>query len=93
VSTLETLRQMVIDEFELDPEKIQPDTDLDTLGVDSFSMVEFIFAVEDKFKIQLPDRRVEADVEAGKPRSALGTLRELAVQLDELIAAKKSQST
>jgi acyl carrier protein len=90
VDTLETLRQMIIEEFEIEPEKVQPDTDLTTLGIDSLSIAEFIFDVEDKFKVELPDPRVEVrDLKAVKSAAPFTTLRELAVQLDQLIATQK----
>ena len=93
METLETLRQMIIEEFEIDPEKVQPDTDLTTLGIDSLSIAEFIFDVEDKFKVELPDPRVEVrDLQAVKSAAPFTTLRELAAQLDHLIAAQKPKA-
>ena len=90
MDTLETLRQMIIEEFELDPEKVQPDTELASLGIDSLSLAEFIFDVEDKFKVEIPDPRVEVrDLKAVKSAVPFGNLRELAVQLDQLIAQQR----
>jgi acyl carrier protein len=84
---------MIIEEFEIDPEKVQPDTDLTTLGIDSLSIAEFIFDVEDKFKVELPDPRVEVrDLQAVKSAAPFTTLRELAAQLDHLIAAQKPKA-
>ena len=59
MDTVDHLRNMIIEEFELDPDKVQPDTDLTALGIDSLSVIEFLFKVEDTFKVTLPDRRVE----------------------------------
>jgi acyl carrier protein len=81
---------MIIEEFELDPETVQPDTELASLGIDSLSLAEFIFDVEDKFKVEIPDPRVEVrDLKAVKSAVPFGNLRELAVQLDQLIAQQK----
>jgi acyl carrier protein len=85
---------MIIEEFELDPEKVQPDTDLTSLGIDSLSIVEFIFDVEDKFKVELPDQRVEVrDLKAVKSPAPFTTLRELSAQLDQLIEAQNEKAT
>jgi acyl carrier protein len=91
LDTVETLRQMIIEEFELDPETIQPDTDLMKMGIDSLSVIEFLFKVEDSFKVVLPDRRFD-ELKDLKTVNAGKTLRDLAAELDGLLAAQKSQS-
>ena len=90
MDTLETLRQMIIEEFELDPETIQPDTDLMKMGIDSLSVIEFLFKVEDTFKVILPDRRID-QLQDLKTVNAERTLGDLAAELDALRAAQKSQ--
>jgi acyl carrier protein len=93
VDTLETLRQMIIEKFEIDPEKVQADTDLTSLGIDSLSIAEFIFDVEDKFKVELPDPRVEIrDLKVVKPPVPFTTLRELSAQLDQLIETQRPKA-
>src|SRR5258706_3175979 len=89
VSTVETLRQMITEEFELDPEKVQPETALGSLGIDSLSVAEFIFSVEDKFNVTLPEPRVDMkDLNAARASIGLWTLRDIATELDVLIAAQ-----
>jgi acyl carrier protein len=79
---------MIIEEFELDPEKVQPDTDLGALGVDSLSIIEFLFKVEERFNVVLPDQRQVKDLNAVK---TVKTVRDIANELDALIAANSIQ--
>ena len=37
------------------PENLTPETRLDELGIDSMSLLELMFEVEDKYNIHLPD--------------------------------------
>jgi acyl carrier protein len=94
VDTVETLRNMIIEEFELDSDKIQPDTQLMAMGIDSLSVIEFLFKVEDTFKVSLPDPRIEElkDPKDLKTLNGSRTVRDLAAELDALLAAQKSQS-
>jgi acyl carrier protein len=85
LDTLETLRAMLIEEFNLDPARVHPDTELTSLGIDSLSVIEFLFTLEDKFDIVLPDHRT-VDGEAVK------TLRDIATELDAHVAAQKGRS-
>src|SRR5258706_10871158 len=91
LDTVEVLRDMIIQEFHIEPDKVLPDTDLETLGIDSLSIIEFVFKIEDRFKVILPDRRVEQG-QGGKPMRRVWTLRDLATELDALIATQKSES-
>jgi len=78
---------MFVQEFRLDAEKVLPDTDLETLGIDSLSIIEFVFKVEDRFKITLPDPRTQQAPDA-VPEKRLWTLRDIAADLDALLAAR-----
>ena len=49
--TFETVRTMLVAEFQLDPSQVTPTTHLADLGVDSLAALEFVFALEDKFHI------------------------------------------
>ena len=42
--------------FDLSPSLLVPDATLESLGVDSLAVIEFMFQVEDKFGIQIPDQ-------------------------------------
>ena len=90
MGTVDTLREMIVEEFKLDPAAIQADTDLESLGIDSLSIIEFVFKVEERFKVVLPDPRTQLAA-GGAPAKRLWTLRTIAVELDALVAEGKAQ--
>ena len=51
--TFERVRTLMVGEFQLDPEKITPETPLTDLGVDSLAALEFVFVLEDTFHFTL----------------------------------------
>ena len=59
MSTLHTIQRMMAEQFELKEEYLVPDAQLESLGLDSLSVIEFMFNIEDEFKIKLTDERVE----------------------------------
>ncbi len=59
MSTLQTIQRMMAEQFELKAEDLTPDAQLEALGLDSLSVIEFMFNIEDEFHIQLPEERVE----------------------------------
>ena len=50
------LLQLFAKTFDLAPERLQMDATLQDLGLDSLVVIEFLFEVEDKFGISLPDQ-------------------------------------
>ena len=60
---------------------MRPQSTLETLGLDSLGLMEFVFAVEDRFEVRIPEERLD-------PRQAGITLEQLATLLDEAVAAK-----
>lgn len=59
MSTLETIKQMIVEQFELKPEDLVPEATLESLGLDSLSVIEFMFNLEDKFGIKLESEKLE----------------------------------
>ncbi len=72
---------MMSEQFDLKPEQLTPDAQLESLGVDSLSVIEFMFNIEDQFKVKLPDERVE-----------IKTVQDIANIVDRLMAEKKGDS-
>ena len=46
--------QIIAEQAMLDPEAIKPETTLDDLGLDSLSLVEVVFGIEEAFDISVP---------------------------------------
>jgi acyl carrier protein len=55
MSTLETLQDILIDEFDLTRERVAPDAELTALGVDSLDLLELMFKIEDRYKLSIRD--------------------------------------
>jgi len=53
--TLETLRKLVQDKFDIDAARIEPEVSILDSGLDSLALTELLFAVEEKFGVELLD--------------------------------------
>ena len=63
----ENVRNVLAQQFEIDPETITPDTNLfDDLGADSLDVVELIMSLEDEYGITIPDDAAADLVTVGK---------------------------
>ena len=81
MSFLKTIQDMMVKQFDLKLEDLTPDATLEGLGLDSLSVIEFTFNLEDELKITMPDERVE-----------LKTLQDVVDLLDKLIAEQKKDT-
>lgn len=70
---------MMVEQFDLKLENLTPDATLESLGLDSLSVIEFMFNLEDELKIKLPDERVE-----------LKTLQDVTNLVDRIVAEKSA---
>ena len=59
--------------FEIDKDRLLPEATLESLGLDSLAVIEFLFQIEDKFGIQIPDQ--------ASPPSTLGEMVQLVTPL------------
>ena len=55
MTTLDDLKQLIHEVFAIDPATLDPNTPLSEYGLDSLSLVELIFSIEERFDIDLPD--------------------------------------
>ena len=70
---------MMVEQFDLKLENLTPDATLESLGLDSLSVIEFMFNLEDELKIKLPDERVE-----------LRTLQDVTNLVDRIVAEQSA---
>ncbi len=59
MSSLQTIQRMMVEQFDLKLEDLTPEAQLESLGLDSLSVIEFMFNIEDEFKIKLSDIPLE----------------------------------
>lgn len=78
MNSLQTIQRMMVEQFDLKLEDLSPDAQLEGLGLDSLSVIEFMFSLEDELKIKLPDERVE-----------LKTVGDVSKIVDKIIAEQK----
>ena len=82
MTTLQSLQGIFKANFDLAPEVLQREAVLEDLAIDSLSMIEVLFAVEDEFKIVVPP-------EPAAWRGQIRTVGDLVDYVDELIAAQR----
>lgn len=78
MSSLQTIQNMMVKQFDLKLEDLTPDATLEGLGLDSLSVIEFTFNLEDELKITMPEERVE-----------LKTLQDVVNLVDKVVAEQK----
>lgn len=59
MDTLETLRGMIVEKFEVSADEVQPEATLETLGLDSLAVFDLIFDIESKFGIKVENDQVK----------------------------------
>ncbi len=79
-NTFEAVAGVLKTQFQVEDDKIQPHITLHALGLDSLSLMEFVFAIEDHFALRIPEDRLD-------PRQSTLTLADLCRTLDEALAA------
>ena len=77
MSTLEELKKLIHTSFGIDPETLKPEAPLSDYGLDSLSLAELLFAVEEHFDLSFPDDRLD-----------IKTLDGLSSLIDQLRLAK-----
>ena len=77
MSPFEFLAQVLSEKYDVPREAISPEATLTELGLDSLTIVELLFDVEDEFGIEVPEERATFE-----------TLAEAAALVEELVQAK-----
>ena len=80
MDTLARIKELAAKEFSIDPNGLDPNAPLDSLGVDSLSFIEFMFKIEEEFGVSVSDDDLKgiktlADLErhVGAALAAAGT--------------------
>jgi acyl carrier protein len=73
------LIHLFVETFGIKEDQLLPAATLESLGLDSLAIIEFMFQIEDKFGIQIPDQ-------TSPPR----TLQEMMQLVEPLLPAGKS---
>lgn len=73
MTTLETLKKVINTTFDIDPTTLDADTPLLDYGLDSLSLAELLFVVEDEFQVDFSET----------PKG-VNTLADLARLIDQL---------
>lgn len=79
MQTLDALKKLIQDTFGIDSATLVADTPLSEYGLDSLSLAELLFTIEEHFDLDFPETRQD-----------INTLAGLAALIDELLAAKKA---
>jgi acyl carrier protein len=74
---IDALKALIHEQFGIDQGAIDPDVPFATYDLDSLTLAELLFSIEDRFHVQVPDDAV----------SKVATLRDLATLLSGLRTA------
>ena len=77
MTTLETLQDILVHDYDLDREQLGPDAVLASLHLDSLSLLELMFKIEDNFSLKI----------TGDTPTNLVTVNDVVVYIDGLLAA------
>ena len=80
MSSLKELQDLIQDKYGIDPAELDPSASMRDKGFDSLALAEFLFEIEDRLHITLPDPDPEMD-----------TLAQLAALVDQVRAAQPPQ--
>lgn len=77
MSSLKELQELIHEKYGIEESALDPHASMREKGIDSLTLVEFIFAIEDKYGISIPDDDPDID-----------TLAALAELVDKVRAAQ-----
>jgi len=81
MSTIERLKKLFINKFDFNVEELKPETTLEFLGLDSLDKIEFMFDIENEFKIKIPDEQFKVT-----------TIQEMVDAIDRFVSEQVSRS-
>lgn len=72
------IKEMIVERFGVQEEKVSEDLSFNDLGADSLDVVELVMELEDSFNIQFDDERIES----------LNTVGDAVKYIDELMKSR-----
>jgi len=58
LSTLKRVKKLFLDNYDMPEERLQPETTIESIGLDSLDKIDFLFVLEKEFDIKIPERDV-----------------------------------
>jgi acyl carrier protein len=55
MNTLETLQDILVRDYRVPRDQTSPESELSTMGLDSLSILELMFKIEDRFHVKIMD--------------------------------------
>jgi acyl carrier protein len=83
MTTLETLQDILVSEYKVDPAQLTPESELSAIGLDSLSVVELLFKIEDAFQLTIVD----------DAPTNLKTVGDVVEYIDGLLALKRAPAS
>lgn len=77
MATVDEVVRLIHEKFGVEPDMLDPTKPLTEFGLDSLSLIELIFTVEEHFKVEISDH------------AEINNITDLATLIDKLHAAKK----
>lgn len=78
MSSYPFLSEVLVEKYDVDVQAVRPDATMAELGLDSLSLTELLFDLEDEFGIEVPEER-----------ATFSTLGEAAALIDDLVRSKE----
>jgi acyl carrier protein len=82
MSTLATLQDILVRDYQVPRERLTPDAALTNLGIDSLGFLELMFKIEDEFQVRIP----------GDTPTDLTTVHDVVGYIDGLIAGQAART-
>ncbi len=79
MNSFDYIRQTLIDKFEVNADAITPEATFESMGLDSLTMVEFMFDISEKYDIEIPTDRLD-----------FKTLGEAVILIDDMLQTKNA---
>ena len=79
MTTLQSVQAILKANYDLSPEALQLDAKLEDLAIDSLSVVEVLFAIEEEFNVMVPSEPLAS-------QEKMITIGDLVAYVDKLVA-------